>query len=1031
MSGSVPGARVADILAELVAGTAHTGQAFFESLVLCLSRALGVRYALVGELAGGSIRTVGLSADGALQPPLEYSLAGTPCANVMTGEPCYYPARVAELFPDDALLREMGATSYLGVPLHSSTNAPIGILVVLHDAPIEPDVDPKVILQIFAGRAAAEIERLHDERELARRTAQLQRSEEMFSKVFRASPAAMTISELETGRIVDVNDAFTRSRGFVREEVVGRGSVEVGVWDDAAHRDAFLAHIQRDGAARDVVLEVPGPGGRRLMLRASAEVAEIRGRRYLVTMSENVTDRIHAELALKRSEERLRLAMDAARMGVWDWDLVARSGTWSDRENAVCGFPPGTSFHGLDDYMERVHPDDTARLRRAVDDALSGATDPYVLEYRVLQADGATYRWVESRGKVTRDSTGRPIRLTGTVADIDDRKRTDAELRASETRLRRSEEMFSKVFRTSPAPMAIARTRGRGIVDVNDAMIEATGVVREEVIGRSAVEMGFWPAEERDAFAAELIRAGRVRNIPVEFQTPRGRRSMLLAGEVVTIEDEPHFLVMTQDITERLDGERRLQQSEERWRRFSEATFEGIGIAHAGRLVDTNAQLAAMLGYDGPGDLIGRSVADLIAPESMDVVRAHIASESAEPYEHIARRKDGTRVPVEVRGRGFEAGGQKVRVTAVRDMTERRRLEADLRNAVHEWNQCFDAMPAGLVIADEAGRIRRANRLVLEWSGAASFRDLIGRTLASFGAEEPWLGLGRRVQAPGSSEAAEELRSTATGKVWRAAWSAFPRAEGEAPWIIFAIRDVTEEMRLRDDLRRQETLAAMGSLVAGVAHEVRTPLFSISATLDAVEGGTPEEVEEGTERLRAQVKRLSNLMSDLLDYGRPPALQIEDGRLGDVLERAVRACAEMAAAAGVAVRLDPGALDMPPVPRDPRRLEQVFQNLVANAVQHSSKGGTVRLVVQRASDGRTVDCRVEDEGPGIPAENLPRVFEPFFTKRKGGTGLGLPIVQRLVEAHGGRVTAANRLHGGAVFTVTLPAGEGGEESARA
>jgi PAS domain S-box-containing protein len=1030
MSGSVPGARVADILAEIVAGTAHTGQAFFESLVLCLSRALGVRYALVGELAGGTaIRTVGLSADGALQPPLEYSLLGTPCANVMTGAPCYYPARVAELFPDDALLREMGVTSYLGVPLHSSTSTPIGILVVLHDAPIEPNVDPKVILQIFAGRAAAEVERLHDERELARRAEQLQRSEEMFSKVFRASPTSIALSELETGKIVDVNDGFTRSRGLAREDVVGRTAVEAGLWDSAEDREAFLEAVRRDGFVRDRLLELPGPGGRRLMLRISCEVAEIRGRSYLIMMSDNVTDRVLAELALKRSEERLRLAMDAARMGAWDWDLVARTGSWSDRENAVCGFPAGTSFHGLDDYMGRVHPDDTARLRRAVDDALSGAADPYVLEYRVLQADSATFRWVESRGKVTRDSTGRPIRLTGTVADIDERKRTDAELRASETRLRRSEEMFSKVFRSSPAPMAIARTGGRGIVDVNDALIEATGVAREEVIGRSAVDMGFWPAGERDAFAAEMIRTGRVRNVPVAFETPRGRRSMLVSGEVVTIGDEPHFLVMTQDITERLAADRRLQQSEDRWRRFSEATFEGIGIAHAGRLVDTNGQLAAMLGYDGPADLVGRPVADLVAPESMDEVRARIASESAEPYEHVALKKDGARVPVEVRGRSFEAAGQRLRVTAIRDMTERRRLEADLRNAVHEWNQCFDAMPAGLIIADEAGRIRRANRLVLEWSGAEHFRDLIGRTLASFGAEEPWLGLGRLVQAPRSGKAAEELRNTTSGKVWRVAWSPFPRAEGEAPWLIFAIRDVTEEMRLRDDLRRQETLAAMGSLVAGVAHEVRTPLFSISATLDAVEGGTAEEIEEGADRLRAQVKRLSNLMSDLLDYGRPPELQIEAGRLGDVLERAVRACGEMAAAADVAVRLEPAAGEMPPVPRDPRRLEQVFQNLVANAIQHSPRGGTVRLVTSQGAG--IVECRVEDEGPGIPADQLPRVFEPFFTKRKGGTGLGLPIVQRLVEAHGGRVAAANRLHGGAVFTVTLPARGGGEESSRA
>ena len=1019
MSGSTSGARVGDILAEIVAGTAHTGQAFFESLVLCLSRALSVRYALVGELSEGgrAIRTVGLCADGALQPPLEYGLAGTPCANVMSGDLCYYPARVAELFPEDVLLREMGATSYLGVPLRSSLNTPLGLLVVLHDAPIEPDVDPQVILRIFAGRAAAEIERMHHERELERRTEQLRRSEELFSTVFRASPAAIVISELDTGRIVDVNDAFVQSRGFTREEVIGRTSVEAGLWDRNEDREALVADIRREGSARDRLLDLPGAGGRRLIVRASSEKVEIAGRSYLITMSENVTDRLYAEVALKRSEERLRLALDAARMGAWDEDLGTGRVGWSDRENAVCGFAEGTVIANFDAYLERVHPDDRPRLRAAVEEALSGVRDPYVLEHRVRQPDDATYRWVESRGKVTRNPAGQPVRLAGTIADIDERKRHEAELQASEKRLRRSEEMFSKAFRSSPAPMAVVRTGERGIVDVNDAMVEAIGVAREDVIGHSGVEMGFWSRAERLAFVSEILRVGRVRNVPVEFRTPRGPRSMLVSGEVVEIEEEPHFLVMAVDITDELEANRRLQQGEERWRRFSEATFEGIGIADAGRLVDVNAQLAALLGYDGPADIIGRSTTELVAPESMDEVRSRIAQGSTEPYEHIALKKDGTRVPVEVRGRSFEIGGRRLRVTAVRDMAERRRLEADLRSAAREWNECFDAMPSGLVIADEAGRIQRANRLVLEWSGRAHYREIIGASLDSLGPDEPWPGLMRLAQAPGPVGLAEEL-AAGSGQVWRVAWSSFPRGDGEPSWTILAVREVTEEKRLRDDLRRQETLAAMGSLVAGVAHEVRTPLFSISATIDAFEGGTPEELEDGTRLLRAQVKRLSALMSDLLDYGRPPDLQLERGGVFEIAERAVRGCDDLARQAGVAIRLERPAVE-PPVARDARRLEQAIQNLLANALQHSPAGATVRVIVAPAGGG--VEIRIEDEGPGILEENLHRLFEPFFTRRKGGTGLGLSIVQRIVETHGGRVFAANRRPGGAVFTIALPA----------
>jgi PAS domain S-box-containing protein len=418
---------------------------------------------------------------------------------------------------------------------------------------------------------------------------------------------------------------------------------------------------------------------------------------------------------------------------------------------------------------------------------------------------------------------------------------------------------------------------------------------------------------------------------------------------------------------------------------------------------------------------------DLVAPESREEVGRRVAERSTEPYEHVALKKDGTRIAVEVRGQFFVEAERALRVTAIRDMTHRKRLEAELFAAAREWNECFDAMPVGLVIADRAGRIQRVNRQLLVWSGYPAFRDLMGRTLDGLSADEPWPTLMRLAQAGGRGAVAAEASNTRTRTAWRVAWSEFPRPAGEVPSTILVIRDVTEETLLRDELRRQETLAAMGSLVAGVAHEVRTPLFSISATLDAFSEGTPEELEEGSRLLRAQVKRLGNLMSDLLDYGKPPALQLEEGGIVDIVDRAVRACEGLAADAEVGVRVDRNG-SMPVVRRDARRLEQAFQNLVANAIQHSPRGGTVHVVTE-AGAGR-VECRVEDEGVGIPEENLSRLFEPFFTRRKGGTGLGLPIVQRIVEAHGGRVAAANRLHRGAVFTVTLPVAADGTEVLR-
>jgi signal transduction histidine kinase len=112
---------------------------------------------------------------------------------------------------------------------------------------------------------------------------------------------------------------------------------------------------------------------------------------------------------------------------------------------------------------------------------------------------------------------------------------------------------------------------------------------------------------------------------------------------------------------------------------------------------------------------------------------------------------------------------------------------------------------------------------------------------------------------------------------------------------------------------------------------------------------------------------------------------------------------------------------LPPISADPQRLEQVFENLLSNAVQHTPRGSKVKVSVAAEHGERVgLSCRIEDEGSGIPAADLDRLFEPFFTKRKGGTGLGLPIAQRFAEAHGGSLTAANRPEGGAMFVVWLP-----------
>lgn len=235
-----------------------------------------------------------------------------------------------------------------------------------------------------------------------------------------------------------------------------------------------------------------------------------------------------------------------------------------------------------------------------------------------------------------------------------------------------------------------------------------------------------------------------------------------------------------------------------------------------------------------------------------------------------------------------------------------------------------------------------------------------------------------------------------------------------------------ERERLQTQLQRTKTLAAMGRLVAGVAHEVRNPLFGISSTLDAMEANaeTGHVDSRFREVLRREASRLNALMTALLEYGRMPPAETGVEPLGKCIAESIRSCQPIAKSAGVS--LVDACVEDASVKMNRDRLQQVFVNLIENAVQHSPQGSAVVVATRATVDPagqRWIECTVADAGSGIAREDLPLVFDPFFTRRRKGTGLGLAIAHRIVDEHRGTIEPANRPQGGAVMTVRLPIAE--------
>jgi two-component system, NtrC family, sensor histidine kinase HydH len=234
-------------------------------------------------------------------------------------------------------------------------------------------------------------------------------------------------------------------------------------------------------------------------------------------------------------------------------------------------------------------------------------------------------------------------------------------------------------------------------------------------------------------------------------------------------------------------------------------------------------------------------------------------------------------------------------------------------------------------------------------------------------------------------------------------------------------RQAVERDRLQADLRRSERLAALGKLLAGVAHEVRNPLAGIRSTAQLWQRGVLGLDEESLDGLVHEVDRLEEIVSRLLQFSRADAQQLAPGDLNAVLSEAARLAAGSAESNGVRVEvaLDP---NLPSVAMAPPALLQVFRNLTNNAIQAMTGGGALHLTTRSDPNHSSVTAIVADTGPGLPPDVIGHMFEPFYTTKPEGTGLGLAIAREIVLAHRGDLHAANRSEGtGAVFTLILPA----------
>jgi PAS domain S-box-containing protein len=1026
--------------AALAVSSAH-GETVFAELTRYLATILHVELAFIARHepdAAPDMRMMSVYLDGAWLPEGRYPLESSPCAHVLGQRFRAYPARLQELFPNDCDAQTLALESYAGYPLTDRQGRALGTVGVSSRRPLAQVERIESMLQIFAVRAAAELEQLRAHEALSR-------SEASYRAIFESAEDAILIHHWDSGELLDVNPKACATYGYSHDALCRRSMADISSGVPPYTAEQARAYLQLAKLDRCPPFE-----WHRRNQDGSLHWDEVRlkpvvidGRPHILAFSREITAQKQALEALRASEEQHRSIFNASVDGLLlknaDDEIV-------DVNEAYL------RMHGYqrEELIGRPHGGLIPADQRAACEALVPrivAGEGCHLEARTQRRDGSVFD-VELHG-VRVQYRGRPLALI-VMRDITERK-------AAEARLRASEEQYRAIFNASADALILWNSRHQR-VDVNPAFERVYGRARDDVVGRSYDDPLF-PTEYAGP-RRELIRralAGEACSAVLEALRGDGVRIVTEVQVIpITHRGEPHVLAIARDITERLERERALHRSEEQYRGIFNAVADALVLRDADfRIVDANTTYERMSGYTRD-QVVGVDRVLANPPEMEAAIRGlHARALAGEPIVLRTQlvRRDGQRYELELRGVRVEHGGHPHVLYIGRDITQAMQAEKALRDSEAQYRAIFNASADALMLWNSQLRRVDVNAAHERIFGFAR-DDVVGKAFENLPYPEefvrPRMDMVRRALA-GEASRAELPALRKDGRRIVTELRTIPFQHRGEPHVLQIARDVSERLERERQLQRSEALLrqaqkmeAIGQLTGGIAHDFNNILTSVIGYL--VLGHERAEMladatlvrQLGQAQLAAQ--RARELIAQMLTFARR---QRGEHRVLPLAPLVRQTAQLLRATLPSSIVLDVNEVDagtddaIPPVQADAVQLEQVLFNLCINARDAMDGAGHIRVGLREAAGsgrrcascglpvdgGPWVELSVADSGTGIPVDVQARMFEPFFsTKEVGrGSGMGLAMVHGIVHDHLGHVCVETDPGDGTTFRILLPA----------